>query len=244
MRSIFEREPYLTERRILSDLYGSQPIWKTIDAWPLYVGYGNLARTLILVQAVIKTEHVKGDLVEFGAWRGSTTMLWAKTLSIFGAVPEKSVHAFDIWDGGFSPEQWTPADNPEAAARYAGTYAGELGVLMDMIHLYRLEPLVRLHRGKIEETWPALLAAKPDMQVSLALLDVDLYEPTKAALTGLHDRLNIGGVILADEYGDADWPGETQAVDEFLAAHHGCYAISPIHKDWAPQPTLWLTRIQ
>ncbi|MCA4916759.1 MAG: macrocin-O-methyltransferase, partial [Phenylobacterium sp.] len=47
--------------------------------------------------------------------------------------------------------------------------------------------------------------------------DCDLYAPTKAALEALWPKVSRGGVVLFDEYGIPDWPGETQAVDEFLA---------------------------
>jgi hypothetical protein len=33
--------------------------------------------------------------------------------------------------------------------------------------------------------------------------------------------VSVGGIVLFDEYGIHDWPGETRAVDEFLAGHPG-----------------------
>ena len=42
---------------------------------------------------------------------------------------------------------------------------------------------------------------------------------TRAALRNFWGKVSRGGVLLFDEYGILDWPGETAAVDEFLAEH-------------------------
>lgn len=231
---------YLTQRRALAEQYGPRPLWAVIDRWPLYVGIQNLMRNAVLMQCLEQALSVPGHCVEFGAWHGATTLLWAKLLQVWAPLSPKVVHAFDTWEAGFSPAQWQAQDNPAVQAQYAGTYAGDAGTLADMIRLYSLEDSVTLHQGRIEDTWPAFLAATPGFRASLVLLDVDLYGPTQAALQGLHERLSLGGMILADEYGHEDWPGETQAVDEFLAAHPGCYRQEVPR---SRQPTLLLTKI-
>lgn len=47
--------------------------------------------------------------------------------------------------------------------------------------------------------------------------DCDLYAPTRAALEAMWPKIIRGGVVIFDEYSIHDWPGETAAVDEFLA---------------------------
>jgi hypothetical protein len=211
-------QDYLTQRTGQAD-------WKTVDAWPLYCGIQNLGRYWFLGEQLRQTLMVPGHVVEFGTWRGATCLLFAKLLQLWDPDGMKVVHGFDRWAAGFEAQQWRPEDNQAAIPQYAGTYVGELGVIRDMLTLYGLQDAVELHQGLVEETWPALLAAHPEFRVSLALCDVDLYEPTKVALTGLHERLSPGGVILFDEWGYADWPGETQAAEEFLAAHPGAYDV-------------------
>jgi len=51
----------------------------------------------------------------------------------------------------------------------------------------------------------------------------------------LGDRLSVGGLILFDEYGFDDWPGETKAADEFLAEND---MFSVIEVGAAEQPSL------
>jgi len=57
-------------------------------------------------------------------------------------------------------------------------------------------------------------------QIALLLLDMDLYEPTIAALRWCRTRLQPGTIILCDEYfafrGRTD-RGEARAIEEFLA---------------------------
>jgi len=75
--------------------------------------------------------------------------------------------------------------------------------------------------GDIEETVPGFVEENQGVRFSLIHFDCDLYRPTKAALRALWPRLSRGGIMLFDEYGIADWPGETRAVDEFLAENPG-----------------------
>ena len=227
---------YLTDRR----QHGDADFWRTVDAFSLYCGIQTLGRVLALSSLLDRVRGVPGHIVELGAWRGATTLLFAKWLHLFEPHSPKVVHAFDLWDEGFKAEQWTPQDNPAAASQYAGTYQGNLEIIYQMLALYHLQDNVVLHQGRIEQTWPAFLMAEPGFKVSLALLDVDLYAPTYAALTGMHDRLSLGSLLIFDEYGHVDWPGETRAADEFLATYPGCYTAETLPS--VRQPTLVLRR--
>ncbi len=60
---------------------------------------------------------------------------------------------------------------------------------------------------------------------SFLYYDADLYEPCKVMLDLLHDKLSVGGVFVFDEYGLEEWPGETQAVDEFISANKDRFAV-------------------
>jgi hypothetical protein len=52
--------------------------------------------------------------------------------------------------------------------------------------------------------------------VSLLFLDMDLYEPTKAALEHFLPRMPKGAVLAFDELDNPIWPGETTALLEKL----------------------------
>ena len=77
----------------------------------------------------------------------------------------------------------------------------------------------RLHvvEGDVTETVPRLLAERPGLRFAFVFLDLDLYEPTKACLEAVWDLVVPGGVVVFDEYGLQEFPGESRAVDEFFA---------------------------
>jgi hypothetical protein len=58
------------------------------------------------------------------------------------------------------------------------------------------------------------LAAHPHLVVSLLFLDMDLYEPTRAALQHFVPRMPKGAVLAFDELDNPMWPGETLALLE------------------------------
>ena len=55
-----------------------------------------------------------------------------------------------------------------------------------------------------------------DRRFSFLHIDVDLYEPTRDSIAFFYPRMNVGGVIICDDYGFATCPGATKAIDEYL----------------------------
>ena len=77
-------------------------------------------------------------------------------------------------------------------------------------------PKVELVKGDLLETAPKYVADNPHLVVSLLYLDVDLYEPTRAALEAFLPRMPKGAIVVFDQLNARIFPGETQAVDEVL----------------------------
>ena len=106
--------------------------------------------------------------------------------------------------GGFSPEQY----KAELEAAIA---------IFDQDRFIPWKARVKLIEGQVEETAGQFVKDNPGIRFSLIHMDCDLYAPTKAAIEAFWPRLSRGGILLLDEYGIKDWPGETQAVDEYFA---------------------------
>ena len=66
--------------------------------------------------------------------------------------------------------------------------------------------------------------------MSLLFLDMDLYEPTRAALQHFLPRMPKGAVIAFDELDNPIWPGETKAVLEMLPVNR----LSIKRLEWDP----------
>jgi hypothetical protein len=73
---------------------------------------------------------------------------------------------------------------------------------------------VHLIKGDVVQTIPPFLESHPHLVVSLLFLDMDLYEPTRAALEQFVPRMPKGAVLVFDELDNPMWPGETIATLE------------------------------
>ncbi len=173
------------------------------------------------------TLDVPGDIAELGVFRGLGLFTWANLLESYCIGDRtKIVYGFDNWRGftGFAEQDAKPQE--EVGKSVGGfdpsAYYKELLSAIEIFDSDRFIPgkaRIKLVEGNVEETAPQFVKDNPGVRFSLVHFDCDLYEPTKAALEAFWDRVSRGGVILFDEYGIPDWPGETAAVDEFLTEH-------------------------
>jgi hypothetical protein len=190
-----------------------------------------LARRQLLKRFLAHTEFFKmtldipGDIVELGVFRGLGLMTWANLLECYCIGDRtKRVIGFDNWVGfkKFSEED---GEEDSASQKVIDGFspANYKQELLDAISIFdkdRFIPWkkrVLLVDGDIEDSAPLFIEENPGIRLSLVHFDCDLYAPTKAALDAFWPRLSRGGIFMFDEYAMPDWPGETKAVDEFLA---------------------------
>jgi hypothetical protein len=231
-------ETYFARRKAFVEKYAANEgaLWSRTDYWPLYCGFANLARYVAILDIVRRALPVPGHIAEFGVYRGANLLFVAKLMRLFDGMGWKEVHGFDSFEGltTFSSED-------RVTGEMKGAFAGSYEELMDLIVLHDLEDEVVVHKGLIQDTLPQLLKARPELTFSLVFCDTDLYEPTKLVLQSLHDRLVIGGMFVCDEWNYELYPGETQAVREFLADYGHLYRME--HPTNTRHPTLILSRI-
>jgi hypothetical protein len=172
-----------------------------------------------------KTLNVPGDIAELGVFRGLGLMTWANLLEAYCIGNRtKTVYGFDNWVG-FKHFDEQDGNLSEKAHKTLGGFNPESfhNELKEAIGIYDedrfvpLKPRVKLIEGQIEDTVSKFSKENPGIRFSLVHFDCDLYAPTKVALSVLWPLLSRGGIMLFDEYGIPEWPGETQAVDEFLS---------------------------
>ncbi|PTT82974.1 crotonobetainyl-CoA--carnitine CoA-transferase, partial [Pelomonas sp. HMWF004] len=73
--------------------------------------------------------------------------------------------------------------------------------------------------GDVTETLPSWLEANPEVLISHAHFDMDIYAPTRDALKLVLPRMPRGAVLIFDELNCPSFPGETLAVQEVLGIH-------------------------
>ncbi len=124
--------------------------------------------------------------------------------------PQRPHHLCDSFEGLSQP---TEADAETGGRRdpwEAGDLQADERVTREQLQEF---PQCRFHRGWI----PDCFAGLEDRRFALVHIDVDLYEPTRAAFEFFYPRLSPGAVMICDDYGFASCPGARKAVDEFFA---------------------------
>ena len=163
---------------------------------------------------------VPGGIVELGVGSGVSLRGWVHFVAEHG--PNRGIWAYDTFTGfpPFAPEDGP--EIPELGKRIGGeTEIRERPVTKrevetSVLSMFDGDVPVNIVEGDIAATLPR---HTPPAPVALIFCDADTYAPTKAALDVLWPLLAPGGLIVFDEYGHDPWPGETKAVDEWLAVN-------------------------
>ena len=168
------------------------------------------------VEYVVKC-GVPGALVECGTWKGGCAMAMARALKRLGAV-DRELFFYDLFG-----EMWPHHTEFDAFRGVPESERNPNVTEVPEIMRYSLEevratvlstgyPAEKAHffQGVVEKTLPA----KAPGSIALLRLDTDFYESTLHELTHLYPRLERGGILVVDDYGD--WAGSRKAVDEYI----------------------------
>jgi predicted O-methyltransferase YrrM len=81
-------------------------------------------------------------------------------------------------------------------------------------------PAVEFHPGWIPQSFAGLR----EMTYRFVHLDLDLHDPTLAALEYFYPRMVKGGILVCDDY---SWPGARKAIEDFCARHRVAFEATP-----------------
>jgi hypothetical protein len=179
-----------------------------------------LARVIYLNDLYQRILPVPGVICEFGVQWGATLA----TLSNLRALYEpynasRTVFGFDTF-AGFESTQAA-----DGALVKTGDYASRPGYEATLEEILAYHESIcpfperrnfQLIKGDATVTIDGWLADNPSAVISLAIFDMDLYEPTKVVLEKIRDRLTRGSILVFDEFNCKYFPGETTAVIEAL----------------------------
>ena len=166
--------------------------------------YRSYDRKFAMRELLKLTHGLPGDVAECGVYRGGSAYLLAKELA--RRAPHKRLHLFDSFAGLSDPG---PLDGSHWRA-------GALACTLPEVKARLAEYSARIdtHVGWI----PHCFREAVDRSFCFAHVDVDLYEPTLAALEFFWPRMVPGGIVVCDDYGFETCPGARRAVDQFAAA--------------------------
>jgi len=167
-------------------------------------------------------KNIEGDFIECGVWRGGSSMLIAKILSLRN-IKNRRLFLFDTFEGmsdpttldvdfyGKTAEQLlVSTDKEDPSSIWCYSDFDEVKSNMNKTGL-TLDEQIFMIKGMVEETIPEKLSTQ---KIALLRLDTDFYESTKHELKHLYPLLNNNGVIIIDDYGH--WQGCRKAVDEYF----------------------------
>lgn len=214
-----------TERAVpgrLAEIFESSPddLSVRLANFPRYARRQHVTRFAALYELFKLNLPVKGSIVECGVFRGFSLM----TLANLSAALEpnnltRRIYGFDTF-GGFPSV--SENDAPEVTGAAVGDLASdsyeELKKIIDVYDDDRFLghiPKVKLIKGDVTKTIPQFIEDNQHLVVSMLFLDMDLYEPTLAALKHFVPRMPKGSTLAFDELDNPIWPGETlAALDE------------------------------
>ena len=188
----------------------------------LTLGRMNLSRILYYDRLYRQIIGVPGVILEFGVEWGATLALLSNLRGVYEPYNvTRRIVGFDTFAG------FPSVHENDGAAPALGDYAvpaGHQALLDEILSIHEAASPVphvvkhELVQGDLIRTLPEWLDANPHAIVAMAIFDVDLYEPTKAALAAVIPRLTKGSVLVFDELNSKEFPGETIALQEVLGS--------------------------
>ena len=172
----------------------------------------------------IRSEDIPGDVIEAGVWRGGASIFMRGYLAAY-EIENRKVWVADSFEG--MPKPTLPQDaGYDFSPEKMPILAVSLEEVKEIFRRYGLlDDRVEFLKGWFKETLPHA----PIGKIALARLDGDLYESTMDSLNALYHKIEPGGYLIIDDYGDFE-PCR-RAVDEFRDKFRISVPIETI--DWS-----------
>ena len=183
-----------------------------------------LSRLIYYYELYQKIVEVPGVICEFGVQWGATLSLLINLRGMLEPFNHSRViYGFDTFEG--FPE----IDQKDGHFSVKGDYATSKGYFETLEEVLTLQesfsPISHLKkfelvRGDASQTVALWLDRNPHAIISMAILDMDLYLPTRDVLQRLMPRLTRGSLLVFDELNCRHFPGETEALIEVLGLNN------------------------
>jgi len=181
----------------------------------------SLVEGLKILDSLNKTIEIDGDICEFGVAQGKTS----KLIAYFIKETNKKLFLFDSFQGLPKPSEKDQLKddiyNLGNMKRYQGkmSYA-ENKVINELKSINFNNDKLIINKGFFNEV--SKINMKLPKTVSFAYLDFDFYQPTLDGLNYLNNVLNVGGIIIVDDY-DFFSTGVKTSVEEWFKLNSKSY---------------------
>mgnify|MGYP001179075659 FL=1 len=202
-----------------------------ITNYGLFSGDTNLFKTLTIHELLKRTQNVKGDIIEFGIWRGNTSLLIKKIIDIYNI--KKRLIMFDHFRG----LQHFEKKDGKKIKKFKGTYLGNKKIIKEFLNFFKFKNIKIIDKDATSLNENYFKGKK----FSMVIIDVDLYEPTLKILNSLKNNIQKNGLIVFDEGNSKLMPGEGIALKEFLNENKRRFKLEKI--SFSRQPDIILKKI-
>lgn len=223
LQSVYDNASFLPEefRNELEHYFNTSQgssVWK-LQGFPKYVPRQSITRFLVRYEIFKKILPIQGSIVEIGVLDGASLMAWAQFSAIFEHLNhQRKIIGFDVFG-----EKPAIGEKDRSGTNLSMYTDGDMSLnsyddiqesirIFDKNRFLGSQEKVILVKGDVKDSAPKYIKEHPETIVSLLYLDVNLYEPTKAALDAFLPRMPKGSVLVFDELNDRGLPGETIAV--------------------------------
>lgn len=197
---------------------------RVMNSLSLYMRRIHIGKLLGLYEAYRLVSDLPGSVVELGVFKGESLLWFARLMEMLNNNDRSAyVIGFDNFKGFESLHEKDGAADSQVDKVVGGWSPAEYYEdLLKLINIFDHDRMagqkkrIRLVEGDICETVPVFAAENPGTRIRLLNLDCDMYEPTLVGLQHLYPMVVPGGVVLLDEYGFEEFPGESAAVEEFF----------------------------
>mgnify|MGYP003123832781 CR=1 FL=1 len=148
----------------------------------------NEHKTILTYLQYVLNNNIKGDIVEFGCYGGSTSIAIKKLLKTNNS--NKKLYVYDSFEG--LPKNH-PNDNISSNCK--GSMASSLETYKDNITKNNCDP-INITKGYFADIKESQL---PD-NIAFAFYDGDLYQSTLDFLNKVKDKMTKGSIIVFDDY--------------------------------------------
>lgn len=206
-------------------------LYKNINQWGRSWGVHSLvtiqrqtmSRILYYEKLYKKIIGVPGSILEFGVQWGATL---SQLISLRGMYEpynhRRHIYGFDTFDGLLNVSE--ELDGEFVKNGDYSTFTGYEEELEKILTIHeKNNPISHIKKfslikGDILETFPIWLEENPHSIVSMAIFDLDIYEPTKKTLELVLPKLTKGSLIVFDEVNCKEFPGETRALNDIIGS--------------------------
>jgi O-methyltransferase len=172
-----------------------------------------------LWQLVRQLAHVDGDILEVGVFRGGTGCLMARAAH----YPDRTKHVYlcDTYEGivkaGPEDSFFMGDELRNTSVKLVTALAAQLALRNTSVELVKAlaEKLALSNVTILKGIFPDDTAAGiADKRFALCHIDVDVYRSAAETLDWVWPRLNVGGIVVFDDYGFSTCDGVTKLVNE------------------------------